>query len=55
MHASASVGGGVLIFKWNEVQIKTSKIVKVIGQSPILGQRCGKASNTHWMVFMKGI
>ncbi|MCR1287886.1 class I SAM-dependent methyltransferase [Shouchella clausii] len=41
---------GALIFKWNEDQIKTSEIIKVIGQRPLFGNRRAK---THWMVFMK--
>ena len=42
---------GVLVFKWNEEQIKQSEILKVIKQRPLFGDRRGK---THWMVFMKG-
>ena len=41
---------GVLVFKWNEEQIKLSKLLKVIGQKPLFGNRRAK---THWMVFMK--
>lgn len=41
---------GVLIFKWNEDQIKTSEILKVIGYEPLFGD---KRSKTHWLVFMK--
>ena len=41
---------GVLIFKWNEEQIKQQAILDVIGQKPLFGDRRGK---THWMVFMK--
>ena len=46
---------GVLVFKWSEVQIPVSKIIDCIGKSPLFGHRSGKASNTHWMCFMKGI
>jgi SAM-dependent methyltransferase len=42
---------GVLIFKWNEQQIKLSEILKVIPFRPLFGDRRGK---THWLVFMKG-
>lgn len=45
---------GTLIFKWNETRIKTSKIIEVIGCAPMYGHISGKASNTHWMAFMKG-
>lgn len=41
---------GVLVFKWNEEQIKLSKLLKVIGKKPLFGNR---RSKTHWMVFMK--
>lgn len=43
---------GVLIFKWNEQQIKTSEILSVIDFKPLFGD---KRSKTHWMVFMKNI
>lgn len=41
---------GVLIFKWNEEQIKTSEILNCIKYKPLFGDR---RSKTHWMVFMK--
>ena len=41
---------GILIFKWNEDQIKTSEILSVIDFKPLFGD---KRSKTHWMVFMK--
>lgn len=41
---------GTLIFKWNEEQIKTSEILKVISQKPLFGD---KRSKTHWLVFCK--
>lgn len=41
---------GTLIFKWNEQQIKTSEVIKAIGQQPLFGNRRAK---TQWMVFMK--
>lgn len=44
---------GILIFKWNEDQIKVSELLKVIGQQPLFGHPSGKASKTHWMCFMK--
>jgi 23S rRNA G2069 N7-methylase RlmK/C1962 C5-methylase RlmI len=44
---------GTLIFKWNEYQIPTREVIKVIGQQPLFGQRSGRASKTHWMTFMK--
>lgn len=44
---------GVLIFKWNEMQIPVADIFKAIGQEALFGNRCGKKSQTHWMVFFK--
>lgn len=44
---------GVLIFKWSEVQIPTSKVIEAIGQKPLFGHISGKKSNTHWMTFMR--
>lgn len=41
---------GILIFKWNEEQIKLAEVLKCFGQKPILGN---KRSKTHWLVFMK--
>ena len=44
---------GVLIFKWNETQIKVSEILKLCDHRPLFGHKSGKLSNTHWMCFMK--
>lgn len=41
---------GVLIFKWNEDQIKLKDLLKAIGQTPLFGD---KRSKTHWLTFMK--
>lgn len=41
---------GVLVFKWNEDQIKIGEVVKLAPIQPLFGQRGGK---THWLVFMK--
>lgn len=46
--------GGVLIFKWSEVDIKVSEILALTTEKPIFGHRSGKRSNTHWICFMKG-
>ena len=45
--------GGVLIFKWNETQIKVSEILKLTDQKPVFGHISGKRANTHWITFMK--
>jgi hypothetical protein len=44
---------GVLIFKWNESQIKTSEILKLTDAKPLFGHISGKRANTHWMCFLK--
>lgn len=41
---------GILVFKWNEEQIKTSEILANIDFKPLFGDRRAK---THWLVFMK--
>lgn len=45
---------GILIFKWNEYQIKVSTILEIFKTEPLFGQRSGKTSKTHWLTFMKG-
>ena len=44
---------GVLIFKWNEQQIKVSEILDLIKYKPLFGHKSGKLQKTHWMCFMK--
>lgn len=46
---------GVLIFKWNETQIPVSRLISIFGIEPLFGHKSGKASKTHWLVFMKGV
>lgn len=41
---------GLLVFKWNEDQIKLSEILKVFDRKPLLGDKRGK---TRWLVFIK--
>lgn len=41
---------GVLIFKWNEEQIKLREILNTIDYKPLFGNRRAK---THWLCFMK--
>lgn len=45
--------GGILIFKWNETDIKVSEILKLTPVEPLFGHLSGKRSNTHWICFMK--
>lgn len=44
--------GGLLIFKWNEIQIPVSKILSLTDKQPLLGHKSGKMSNTHWITFI---
>jgi len=42
---------GILVFKWNEEQIKIRDVLSAIDYKPLFGDR---RSKTLWMVFMKG-
>lgn len=42
---------GTLVFKWNEVQIPFSEVVKLAPEEPLFGD---KRFNTRWVVFCKG-
>ena len=44
---------GVLVFKWNETQVKVSEVLALTDQKPIFGQVSGRGHMTHWLVFMK--
>ncbi|MCK0201322.1 class I SAM-dependent methyltransferase [Ornithobacterium rhinotracheale] len=44
---------GILIFKWNETQIKVSKIIELAGVFPLFGHKTGRHGNTIWLCFMK--
>lgn len=44
---------GVLIFKWNEVQVPLSQVLQLFGTQPLFGHPSGKRMNTHWVCFMK--
>jgi tRNA G10 N-methylase Trm11 len=45
--------GGVLVFKWNETQVKLQEVVKLAPQQPLFGHLSGRKGLTHWLVFMK--
>lgn len=45
--------GGVLVFKWNETQIKVREILALTPHNPLFGQVSGRKGMTHWLVFMK--
>ena len=44
---------GTLIFKWSEVDIPVSELLKQIPYKPLYGHRSGKHMTTHWMAFIK--
>jgi hypothetical protein len=44
---------GVLIFKWNEANIKAKELVRTFSQQPLFGDFTGKTGKTIWMTFMK--
>lgn len=46
---------GVLVFKWNETQIKLSEVLTLTPHEPLFGHTSGKKAGTHWMIFMKDI
>jgi SAM-dependent methyltransferase len=46
--------GGSLIFKWNEIEVPVSEVLKLAGVKPMFGHKSGKMSKTHWLCFVKG-
>jgi hypothetical protein len=44
---------GTLVFKWNEHEIKVSEVLNLTPHKPLFGNRCGKTSKSHWLVFLK--
>lgn len=44
---------GVLIFKWNETQVKLREVLALTAEKPLFGNTSGKKAGTHWIVFMK--
>lgn len=44
---------GVLVFKWNESDIKLKEILKLSPYKPMLGHPSGKRQMTHWVLFYK--
>lgn len=44
---------GILIFKWNEAQIKLNQILSIIPYEPLFGHTSGKHGKTIWLAFMK--
>lgn len=44
---------GVLVFKWNETQVKLREVLALTPCAPLFGNTSGKKAGTHWIVFMK--
>lgn len=44
---------GTLIFKWNEHEIPVSQFTTLSPHPPLFGNKCGKQSKSHWLVFTK--
>lgn len=44
---------GVLVFKWNETQVKVAEVLALVPQPPLFGHLSGRKGLTHWLVFMK--
>lgn len=46
---------GVLIFKWNQAQIKISEVLALTDHKPLFGHTTKKGGHTLWMTFMKPV
>lgn len=44
---------GVLVFKWNETQVRLSDVLPLAPHAPLFGHTSGRKGLTHWLVFMK--
>ena len=44
---------GVLVFKWNETQVKIREVLELTPEWPLFGNTSGRNAGTHWIVFMK--
>lgn len=45
--------GGTIIFKWNEVYVPTSQLIKILGRQPLFGHTTNNRGTTKWLAFMK--
>lgn len=43
---------GVLIFKWNETQVKVGEVLALTPVKPLFGHISGRKGLTHWLFFM---
>lgn len=44
---------GVLVFKWNEDQIKVKEILVLTDKKPLFGHTTNRSKTTHWFTFLK--
>ena len=44
---------GVLIFKWNERDIKVKEVLSLTNIKPLFGHTTGRSGKTMWICFMK--
>jgi SAM-dependent methyltransferase len=44
---------GILVFKWNEIEVPLREILKLTPERPLYGHRTGKQVKTHWVAFIK--
>lgn len=44
---------GVLVFKWNETQVRVGEVLALTPHAPLFGHLSGRKGLTHWLVFMK--
>lgn len=44
---------GVLIFKWNEDQIRAEQVLELTPHKPLFGHTTGKRGKTIWFTFLK--
>lgn len=44
---------GILIFKWNEAEIRLKKVLDIFPERPLFGHPIMSKTKTHWMCFMK--
>lgn len=45
--------GGILVFKWNETQVRVGEVLALCPIKPLFGHISGRKGLTHWLVFMK--
>ena len=45
--------GGILIFKWGDVDISLSSVLDLVDEKPLFGHTSGYRAGSHWITFMK--